>query len=482
MENQTNRHGKYEYVGNYLITQKTTAKDKVFKFGHNPNAVEPYATWISDKDDPTNNYWGHYWKDKATAEIDFKGRIEAWRNDIPYDHTLLREPELPETETVRTVQAETLPKGWKWQHYDDGSGSLQSPDGKSYFSYDRQTGEYKNLNGHYTNMPGYTGNPSSVNFKDFIDFAEDLAREKLIDEPAKRKFNIADTVVPLRPEEKIDVEMKNTNKEQKSFFNRLNGRTYSRTHRPSTRKEETFDEWYNSCIMRNAPLGDCPDGSYALNMAVSTLSPNEKAAFRTRANAYIAQYARDDNEDVFDTFAPQIMQAVRECAKKEKLLDDPQFEVLKQMGKNMEQTSNKQVDEFHESILEEKAPLKMSLIGIDSWDRPTYRDEKGRLWLDVNMGEGEPYLHRSTSKDFDEGEPDYPIKEDFEIVPKEEYIDGYRITHQEGAEKVSIRISHNDPATKPFCAFAKDKEIYERMSKKQSKKLPVKSKDCEMEY
>lgn len=34
-------------------------------------------------------------------------------------------------------------RGWKWIHYNDNSGSLHSPSGKSYFSYDWNTKEYK---------------------------------------------------------------------------------------------------------------------------------------------------------------------------------------------------------------------------------------------------------------------------------------------------------------------------------------------------
>lgn len=48
-----------------------------------------------------------------------------------------------EWEAPKKVQAENLPKGWVWTHWDDASGHLESPDGKDYFSYDWSTGEYK---------------------------------------------------------------------------------------------------------------------------------------------------------------------------------------------------------------------------------------------------------------------------------------------------------------------------------------------------
>lgn len=56
---------------------------------------------------------------------------------------------------------------------------------------------------------------------------------------------------------------------------------------------------------------------------------------------------------------------------------------------------------------------KLTFIGVDEWDRPTYRDESGLFWKDVNLGNGNPYLH--SADDFD-GEPDMPIKGQYEIV------------------------------------------------------------------
>jgi hypothetical protein len=59
--------------------------------------------------------------------------------------------------------------------------------------------------------------------------------------------------------------------------------------------------------------------------------------------------------------------------------------------------------------------LKLRFIGMDSWYRPVYRDESGRLWKDVNLGRGEPALYSASGNDFD-GEPDMPPKDTFEII------------------------------------------------------------------
>ena len=58
---------------------------------------------------------------------------------------------------------------------------------------------------------------------------------------------------------------------------------------------------------------------------------------------------------------------------------------------------------------------KLSYIGNDFWDRPVYKDETGKLWKDLNLGKGEPDLYSAANNDFD-GEPDMPIKGEFEIV------------------------------------------------------------------
>lgn len=39
--------------------------------------------------------------------------------------------------------AQVLPDGWKWRDFEDGSGSLRSPNGKRYVQYDLSTKEYR---------------------------------------------------------------------------------------------------------------------------------------------------------------------------------------------------------------------------------------------------------------------------------------------------------------------------------------------------
>lgn len=54
----------------------------------------------------------------------------------------------------KIVPAEKLGKGWNWHKYDDGSGHLESPDGKNYMLYDLCTNEYQEtINSSYDFFP-----------------------------------------------------------------------------------------------------------------------------------------------------------------------------------------------------------------------------------------------------------------------------------------------------------------------------------------
>lgn len=46
--------------------------------------------------------------------------------------------EHPDETQPAITPARDLPEGWRWVDYDDGSGSLHSPNDKHYFIYDRQ--------------------------------------------------------------------------------------------------------------------------------------------------------------------------------------------------------------------------------------------------------------------------------------------------------------------------------------------------------
>ena len=60
--------------------------------------------------------------------------------------------------------------------------------------------------------------------------------------------------------------------------------------------------------------------------------------------------------------------------------------------------------------------LTLVPVGIDSWDRPVYKDHLGHLWKDVTLGSVRPDLCSASGNEF-EGEPDEPIRNTFTILP-----------------------------------------------------------------
>jgi hypothetical protein len=78
-----------EYIGGYRITARTIVDDKTFKYGYNPSAATPYATWQCFKGEDDRNSFGHYWSDKSIARRDFFLRADAERTGRHYDHTTL---------------------------------------------------------------------------------------------------------------------------------------------------------------------------------------------------------------------------------------------------------------------------------------------------------------------------------------------------------------------------------------------------------
>ena len=70
------------------------------------------------------------------------------------------------------IPASSLPDGWTWNDYDDGSGSLKSPSGHRYYSYDLQMQEYTLPYGRreWTGMRDFYDAPKSLNeFKSYVE-------------------------------------------------------------------------------------------------------------------------------------------------------------------------------------------------------------------------------------------------------------------------------------------------------------------------
>lgn len=94
----------------------------------------------------------------------------------------------------KTKQAESLPKGWVWKMYDDGSGCLKSPEGKDYFSYDWTTGEYKvtpDKSYDFFMVENYeSGGYSIGGFDKFKEYAEDYINKNILNNKKKGENNM----------------------------------------------------------------------------------------------------------------------------------------------------------------------------------------------------------------------------------------------------------------------------------------------------
>lgn len=109
---------------------------------------------------------------KAFVDLDLMNRekvlsfISEIENHINWNEVskLLSDEVLKEKENIKSdnfddiqekiIPAKKLGKGWNWHKYDDGSGHLESPDGKEYMLYDLCTNEYQEtINSSYEFFP-----------------------------------------------------------------------------------------------------------------------------------------------------------------------------------------------------------------------------------------------------------------------------------------------------------------------------------------
>lgn len=62
-----------------------------------------------------------------------------------------------------------------------------------------------------------------------------------------------------------------------------------------------------------------------------------------------------------------------------------------------------------------KNELLLTYAGMGEFNTPAYKDQNGKVWLDTNLGHGEPALCSSSNNEID-GEPDQPISGSYRIV------------------------------------------------------------------
>lgn len=70
----------FETINGYLITDKTHVGNKTIVIGHNPEAVQPFVTWI-DHAHNSGYTWGHYHFSRRSAYKDYAKRVAEEQGD-----------------------------------------------------------------------------------------------------------------------------------------------------------------------------------------------------------------------------------------------------------------------------------------------------------------------------------------------------------------------------------------------------------------
>lgn len=66
----------------YILQERIPVGKYIFSIAHNPNAVDPYVVWQSNKDTPQEYYWGKYAKNEHDALKNMHSRIVGEVRDV----------------------------------------------------------------------------------------------------------------------------------------------------------------------------------------------------------------------------------------------------------------------------------------------------------------------------------------------------------------------------------------------------------------
>lgn len=101
--------------------------------------------------------------------------------------------------SVSNKKAMLLDDGWNWVEYDDGSGHLENPEGKSVISFDYATQEYRDVHGEWKFMNNY---PDSTPWDQFKTNMENL----IVVEGLASYNDLVDSVAVFEEELEIPME------------------------------------------------------------------------------------------------------------------------------------------------------------------------------------------------------------------------------------------------------------------------------------
>ena len=100
--------------------------------------------------------------------------------------------------SVSNKRAMLLDDGWNWIEYDDGSGHLENPNGKSVISFDYETQEYRDVHGEWKFMNNY---PDSTPWNQFKTDVENL----IVSEGLASYSDLVDSIAVF--EEELEIPM-----------------------------------------------------------------------------------------------------------------------------------------------------------------------------------------------------------------------------------------------------------------------------------
>ncbi|MCL2545762.1 MAG: hypothetical protein FWE06_01020 [Oscillospiraceae bacterium] len=163
-------------AGNFQIREENSAfavyqKSSYFSDSFNPQG-EWVNTWNCCATYKTLNNAEKYLEKQIACQFPKGYDISGVLNAIELI-TEEKEIDAPDSMHYKSKPAESLPDGWHWREYDDGSGALDAPDGKSYFSYDRMTNEYR-----HPNLQGWS---TMGDYQQFKTMAAQWVRDNVVD-------------------------------------------------------------------------------------------------------------------------------------------------------------------------------------------------------------------------------------------------------------------------------------------------------------
>lgn len=160
-------------------------------------------------------------------------------------------------------QTKLLNEGWKWVDYDDGSGHLKNPEGKSVISYDYTTQEYRDVHGEWQFMSNY---PATTPWDQFKTDIENL----IVSEGLASYNDTVDSIAVFEEELKIPMNYRLFQKDEFVAWS-----AYKKL-------DEVNNALYDLLLSRNEPdvfdlsIADKLCNNYSPRVVCSMLTDNQK--------------------------------------------------------------------------------------------------------------------------------------------------------------------------------------------------------------